>query len=54
MADANELSEMERHYSEQGFKFIVIYGRRRVGKTVNLFGFAKYIDTDFNSTNLFL
>ena len=42
-----ELSEMERHYSAQGFKFVVIYGRRRVGKTALIMEFTKNKDSIF-------
>lgn len=37
----HELKEMERLYRKGGFQMIVLYGRRRVGKTTLAFEFAK-------------
>jgi len=42
-----ELSELNKLYSMKGFKFIVIYGRRRVGKTALMAEFAKNKDNIF-------
>ena len=28
-----ELAELEKQYKMKGFRFLVLYGRRRVGKT---------------------
>jgi len=28
-----ELSELNKEYNKAGFRFVVLYGRRRVGKT---------------------
>lgn len=36
-----ELSFLEERYSEKGFEFIVIYGRRRIGKTELIKNFIK-------------
>lgn len=37
----DELSAMERMYSKDGFQMLVLYGRRRVGKTTLVEQFAK-------------
>ncbi|MCL1878959.1 MAG: ATP-binding protein [Defluviitaleaceae bacterium] len=42
-----EYSELNRLYSMDGFKFVVIYGRRRVGKTSLISEFAKDKDNIF-------
>ncbi len=43
----NELKEMERLYSKGGFQLLVLYGRRRVGKTTLVEQFAKDKPTIF-------
>ena len=42
-----ELSELNKLYDMEGFKFIVIYGRRRVGKTALMAEFTKDKDSIF-------
>ena len=37
----NELKELNRLYGNKGFQFIIIYGRRRVGKTALIAEFVK-------------
>ena len=37
----HELSVMQRLYNRQGFKMVVLYGRRRVGKTSLIEEFTK-------------
>ena len=32
----NELRALERHFQSQRFEFLVVYGRRRVGKSTLL------------------
>jgi len=50
----NELSELSKLYNMDGFKFVIIYGRRRVGKTALITEFIKgkdnifYISTEQN------
>ena len=36
-----ELSELESIYSKKGFKSLIVYGRRRIGKTTLLENFIK-------------
>lgn len=36
-----ELAELERLYAKGGFQMVVLYGRRRVGKTALTKEFAK-------------
>ena len=36
-----ELKKLDELYREQGFQFVVIYGRRRVGKTMLINEFLK-------------
>ena len=43
----DELSELNRLYRQDGFRFIVVYGRRRVGKTALLTEFIKDKDAIF-------
>ena len=38
---ARELAELERLYTQGGFQMVVLYGRRRVGKTTLVREFAK-------------
>ena len=42
-----ELSELNNQYQKKGFKFVVVYGRRRVGKTALIAEFAKDKDHVF-------
>ena len=42
-----ELSELENQYKKKGFRFIVMYGRRRVGKTALITEFTKGKDSIF-------
>ena len=42
-----ELKELNRLYEKEGFNFIVIYGRRRVGKTALIHEFIKNKDNIF-------
>ena len=37
----NELAKLNELYQTKGFEFVVMYGRRRVGKTTLLSEFAK-------------
>lgn len=43
----SELSELNEIYSRKGFRFVVIYGRRRVGKTALITEFIKDKDSVF-------
>ena len=43
----NELYELNKLYDKSGFKFVVIYGRRRVGKTSLITEFIKDKDSIF-------
>lgn len=42
-----DLSLLERLYNSQRFEFLVLYGRRRIGKTFLLQEFAKHHETIF-------
>ena len=43
-----ELSELEKQYNMSGFRFVVIYGRRRVGKTALINEFIRDKDNIFS------
>jgi AAA+ ATPase superfamily predicted ATPase len=43
----DDLCELERLYNKEGFQFVVIYGRRRVGKTALINEFIKNKDSIF-------
>lgn len=45
----NELSKLNKRYNGNEFECIVIYGRRRVGKTALIGEFCKYKPTIFFS-----
>ena len=44
----NELNELNSMYAESGFRFVAIYGRRRVGKTALISEFCKGKDCIFH------
>ena len=43
----NELAELNKLYDRKGFRFVVVYGRRRVGKTALITTFMKGKDSIF-------